>query len=136
MTVHLYPDAEQDVVDVLEAHTLAALAALADLPSVTVGLDVPTGWKPSDPPHLQVRADGGTADDMPIAGRVTVSLTARADTLRRAKRLVIAAQAVVVGRTDLISAVHLAGPITARDAQTNADLAMATVLVVARSIPA
>lgn len=133
--VHLFPDVEESVVGVLDG-LRTDLALLADLPSCTVGTNVPREWKPTDAAHLLVRVDGGSAVDMPIAGRVTVSLVARASTTRRAKRLAIAAQALLASRHDLISAVSQSGPITARDEQTDVELASTTVLVVARTVTA
>lgn len=122
----LYPDVEEAVVEVLKA-------AMPSNETATVGVNVPSGWTKTSPPRIQVRDDFPDAGELPVAGRSTVSLIARAATTREAKRIAALAQAVLVARTDLISATALTGPLAARDPETNAELATTTVEVVARS---
>lgn len=126
----IFPDVERVVVDVLDEH-------LADVDGVpegtTVAVGVPGNWTAGGPPHLQVRVDASDAGDMPVAGRCTVSLIARASSTSTAKAVASRAAAVLAGRKDLIGAEELTGPVTARDPDTNVELATTTVAVVARS---
>lgn len=129
---HIYPDVETLVVDILVALS-GDLDDLAGAP-VTVGVAITSDWTGPNP-YLQVRCDAADTDVMPVAGRTVVSLVARTPLHQPtlAKRTAAAAQALLCARGDLISAYELTGPIGARDTETNAEIASATVEVLARS---
>lgn len=129
--VSIFPDVERLVVDVL-GELLGDVDGIPE--GTTLGVGVPPGWTTADPPHLQVRVDASDSIDMPVAGRCTVALIARADATTTAKAVASRAAAVLACRKDLIGAEELTGPITARDPDAqNVELATTTVAVVARS---
>lgn len=127
-----YPDVERAAIGLLEA------AIAVHYPAVTIGVGVPTGWKPSSPPHVSVAVDGAFMRDHPVAGRYTVRFTVRAGTTTAAKEIANAVFALACGHdgTGDISAIRpAAGVIADRDPDTKAELASCSVTAVVRSKP-
>lgn len=108
------------------------------LTDATVGVSVPTGWLPTDTPHLQVVSDGDPSGIWPIATRCTIRLIARAGSTSEAKDLCGLALGYLCahnGDTDISSTRYLTGVLPARDPETDAELASATVRVTVRTEP-
>jgi hypothetical protein len=127
-----FPDAEQLVIDLLTE----LIADHED--DVTVGLGVPTGWKPTDPAHLEVAMDGTPDQKPPIVAHPTIRIIARAATSTEAKRLAALAQGLLLahrGGSGITGIRPLAGVLPAQDPQTRAELASVSLRVTVRSEP-
>lgn len=123
-------DAERLVVDL-------ATDLLAD-DDCTVGIEVPKGWVPTARKHLQIVSDGDPVAIWPIATRPTVRLVARAGTTTDAKDLCARAYGSLCAYRgdDVIARIQpLTGVLAARDPDTHAELASATVRVTVRTEP-
>lgn len=122
-----YHDAERLTVDYLNW--------LLDEP-VSVG--VPADWTPSDGDRLQVTLDGTPRLEHPAVAHATIRLTARSDSTTRAKALAMKAQGLLCahpGGDGIASTAPLTGVLTARDPDTNVELASVTCRVTVRSVP-
>lgn len=127
-----FPDPEPPVRDYLAAE-------LADLgEDVTVGIGVPSDWKPSDESHIQVESDGTPVVLNNLAAFATIRLVAWASSTSEAKRLAARAQGVLCGHpgADVIKgAIPLTGVQPARDPDSRAEIAATTSRVTIRSAP-
>ena len=127
-----YPDVEIEVKDLLR-YLIASHE-----PTVTVSVGVPSTWKPSSPPHIEVALDTTDTSEHPVASRSLVRIVARSNSTSRSKELANLAHGLLCGYDgdDLISGIRPAlGLIPARDPDTRAELASVTVRVTTRSIP-
>ena len=121
------PDVERLVVDWLNP-----------LLTEQVGVAVPSTWKPTSPPFLQVASDGHPTNSWPVTMTATVRLVARASTTTIAKALAAKAQGLLCshpGGGGIAGASPLTGPLPARDPETEAELAAVTCSVILRSTP-
>lgn len=126
-----YPDAERVAVDLLTAE-------LDDPADVTVGINLPAAWTPTDPVHVQVTWDGTPTDDHPVRMIATVRITVWADSPTEAKRVAMLAKGhlcgYTTGITGLVNVMPLTGPLPVRDPDhDNAALCMVTVRMVIAS---
>jgi hypothetical protein len=123
-------DAERLVVDLL--------TDLLENEDCTVGVGVPEGWTPSSPKHLQVASDGEPTSLWPVATQTTIRLVAHAGSTTEAKALCALASGLFCahnGEDDIVSVRSLTGVLPARDPDTDAELAAATVRVTVRTEP-
>lgn len=123
-------DTERLVVDFLDGE-------ISDV--CTVGVGVPETWTPaSELPHLEVALDGEFVQSWPVATVCTVRLVARAASTTEAKALCGLAFGVLCAHNGdgvIAGTRPLTGVIPARDPQTQAELAAATVRVTVRTEP-
>lgn len=122
----------------VERLVVAYLTEALEDENCTVGVGVPASWKPTSTPHVEVASDGEPRDGWPIVTYTTIRLVARANGTSAAKALCGLAYGLLCahnGDEAIVSTRALAGPLPARDPQTNAELASATVRVTARTEP-
>lgn len=103
-------------------------------PEATCSIGVPEGWIPGDTPHLEVANDGSPLNAWPIVTYTTIRLTARAASTSEAKDLCGLAFGLLLANNDYPTRA-LTSPLPARDLETNAELASATVRVTVRTEP-
>lgn len=104
----------------------------------TVSIGVPSGWTAASENHLQVALDGDPIPVWPICTRPTIRLVARAASTSEAKALCGLAFGLLCahnGGDGIVSVRPLTGVQPARDPETNAELASATVRVTVRTEP-
>lgn len=104
----------------------------------TVSIGVPSDWKPTSTKHLEVASDGVPLNEWPICTHTTIRLVARAASTTEAKALCSTALGWMLahnGDTDIANTRFLTGVQPARDFETNAELAAATVRVTCRTEP-
>lgn len=127
-----YPDVEVLVKDYLAA-------ALPDyVGDVTVGVGVPSDWKKSSLPHVQVASDGFVRFDHRCVARAQIRLVAWSTSTSASKALAVAALAVLEshpGGGGVASVQPFTGALPARDDATGAELASCSARVIVRSIP-
>lgn len=108
------------------------------LGDVTVAVGVPTDWTPASTPHLEVASDGIPTQQWPIVDFATIRLVARAASTTAAKALCARAHGRLCacpGTNEIYGTTSLTGVLPARDPDTHAELASATVRVAVRTIP-
>lgn len=121
-----FPDPERIVVDWLTE-------SLEDhLEDVTVGIGVPSSWKPGDVPHLSVAWDGTPWLRRHVAMRAAIRVTVRASNTSEAKRLALLAEGLLHARPGVVPQL---GVMPTRDNDTKAELAWFTVGVALHSVP-
>lgn len=120
-----YPDAEHLVVDYLDP-------LMGD--QCTVGVGVPSDWKPTSTPHLEVALDGTPRHQHPMVMHHTIRLVAHAGDTTTAKRIATDAQGHLAAATSGgIATRVLTGCLPARDPQTHHEIASNTTRVSVRS---
>lgn len=121
-------DVERLVVDFL-------IDALADQ-DCTVSVGVPADWTPADIAHVEVVSDGEPLQAWPIVMYATIRLVARSGSTTEAKALCGLAFGLLCAHNGdgvIVGTRPLTGVLPARDPETNAELASATVRVTVRT---
>lgn len=123
-------DVERMVVDYLTAN-------LTDEPTLTIGVGLPSSWRPSEPPHLQI--DSFTTSSIwPVVTRPVIRCIAWCASTTDAKRIASKAFALLMTPDESVEfaqALHLTGPDPIRDDSTHAEICSIEIQVTLRTAP-
>jgi len=106
------------------------------LDDVTVGIGVPDDWTPKQGDHIQVANAGTDMDFYPIGTKSTVRFVAWSTSPSRSKELAALAQTSLYDDPgpDIVSALPVAGPLSARDEETRAEVTSVLSTVTIRTV--